>query len=239
MELIPAIDLIDGKCVRLMQGDFNRVEIYSDNPAEVAKKWAQKGAHRLHIVDLNGSKVGKPLELSTITKIVNKVDVPVQVGGGIRSLETAYQLINIGVERVIFGTSVALNHTFAEKIFGELQDKAILGVDAKNGKVAIKGWEETIEDTAIDFALKMQNLGARRVIYTDISKDGMLEGANIEATKKLAEALNIPIIASGGVSSILDIKQLSQLENIGIEGAILGKALYTGKLSLEDALSVL
>jgi phosphoribosylformimino-5-aminoimidazole carboxamide ribotide isomerase len=207
--------------------------VFSDNPAEMAKRWADAGAKRLHLVDLNGSRLGAPQETEAVKKIIAGVDIPVQLGGGIRSLETARRMIELGMDRVIIGTSAALDSDLAEAIFRELGDRAILGVDARDGFVAVKGWQETTSENAIDFARRMQTLGARRVIYTDISRDGMMQGANIGATRRMAELLDIPIIASGGVSTIDDIASLASL---GIEGAILGRALYTGALSLTDAL---
>ena len=232
-EIIPAIDMMDGKCVRLVQGKFDQATVFSDDPAEMARRWADAGAKRLHLVDLNGSRLGAPQETEAVKKIIASVDIPVQLGGGIRGLETANRMIEIGVDRVIIGTSAALDSDLAETIFRELGDRAILGVDARDGFVAVKGWQETTSENAIDFARRMQTLGARRVIYTDISRDGMMQGANIGATRRMAESLDIPIIASGGISTMDDIASLASL---GIEGAILGKALYTGALSLTDAL---
>ena len=232
-EIIPAIDMMDGKCVRLVQGKFDQATVFSDDPAEMAERWADAGAKRLHLVDLNGSRLGAPQEIEAVKKIIASVDIPVQLGGGIRGLETANRMIEIGVDRVIIGTSAALDSDLAEAIFRGLGDRAILGVDARDGFVVIKGWEETTSENAIDFARRMQTLGARRVIYTDISRDGMMQGANIGATRRMAESLDIPIIASGGISTMDDIASLASL---GIEGAILGKALYTGALSLADAL---
>ncbi|MCE5199235.1 MAG: 1-(5-phosphoribosyl)-5-[(5-phosphoribosylamino)methylideneamino]imidazole-4-carboxamide isomerase [Armatimonadota bacterium] len=236
MELIPAIDIIDGKCVRLVQGRFDDVTVFADDPVEMARKWADQGAQRLHIVDLNGSRCGGPQEADTIERIAQAVGIPLELGGGIRSLDIARRMLDLGVGRVIIGTSAALDSKLAEDIFSDLGDAAVLGVDAKDGLVAVKGWEETTSETAIDFARRMQGLGAKRVIYTDISRDGMLQGANIKAMKQMAEALDIPVIASGGVSTVEDIKELTALESVGIEGAILGKALYTGALTIADAL---
>lgn len=229
---------MDGKCVRLQQGRFDAVTVFADDPAEMARRWEDEGAQRLHLVDLNGSRKGAPQETESIKRIVAAVKIPVELGGGIRSLETAKQILDIGVGRVIIGTSAVLNSSLAETIFKELGDGAVLGVDARDGLVAIKGWEETTQEKAVDFTLRMQALGAKRVIYTDISRDGMLAGTNIAAMKHMAESIDIPVIASGGVSTIEDIKQLKSLESIGIEGAILGKALYTGDLSLADALAI-
>ncbi|MCX6344501.1 MAG: 1-(5-phosphoribosyl)-5-[(5-phosphoribosylamino)methylideneamino]imidazole-4-carboxamide isomerase [Armatimonadetes bacterium] len=235
-EILPAIDMMDGKCVRLVQGKFDQATVFSDEPADMAKRWADAGATRLHLVDLNGSRMGAPQETEAIKRIIAAVNVPVQLGGGIRSLEIARKMLDMGVERVIIGTSAALDSNLAEMIFKELGEQVILGVDAKDGFVAVKGWEETTGENAIEFSIRMQKLGARRVIYTDISRDGMMQGANIAAMQRMAESLEIPVIASGGVSNIDDIRQLAALESKGIEGAILGKALYAGALSLREAL---
>lgn len=235
-QILPAIDMMDGKCVRLVQGKFDQATVFADDPVEMAKRWADGGAEWLHLVDLNGSRIGAPQETETIKRIRSAVDTPIQLGGGIRSLEIARQMIDVGVTRVIIGTSAALDSDLALTIFQELGEQAVLGVDAKDGKVAVKGWEETTSEGAIDFAIRMQGLGAKRVIYTDISRDGMMQGANIDAMKRMAQALDIPVIASGGVSTIDDITKLAALDDIGIEGAILGKALYTGAVSLEAAL---
>lgn len=229
--------MMDGKCVRLLQGRFDAVTVFANDPADMAKRWEDEGAKRLHLVDLNGSRMGAPQEIEAIRRIVESVNIPVELGGGIRSLETAKQMLELGVGRVIIGTSAALDSDLAKTIFKELGKGAVLGVDARDGYVAIKGWEEITREKAIDFAMRMQTLGAKRVIYTDISRDGMLSGTNIPAMKQMAEALDIPVIASGGISTIDDIKSLKTLETIGIEGAILGKALYTGDLKFADALA--
>ena len=236
IEIIPAIDLLDGKCVRLTQGRFDQVTVFSDNPVEMARRWEAEGAPRLHLVDLNGSRMGAPQEAETVEAIAAAVRVPVQLGGGIRTIESAKRMLDAGIQRVIVGTSAALDADFARQIFSELGDRAILGVDAKDGLVAIKGWEETTTEGAIAFARRMQALGARRLIYTDVSRDGMLQGANITAMAQMAKAIDIPVIASGGVSTVDDIRQLKPLEADGIEGAILGRALYAGALTLRDAL---
>lgn len=233
MEIIPAVDMLDGKCVRLAQGRFDRSTVFSDDPADAARRWVDEGAQRLHLVDLNGSRMGAPQELPAIRRIVAAVDVPVQLGGGIRTLETARQMLDLGVERVVIGTSAALDADAAAAMFAELGEHAILGVDAKDGYVAVKGWQEVTNEKAVEFAQRMQSLGARRVIYTDISRDGMLSGVNVQAMAAMVESLDIPVIASGGVTTVGDI---AVLKTTGVEGAIVGKALYTGKLTLADAL---
>lgn len=238
MQIIPAIDMMDGKCVRLVQGKFDKATIFSADPTKIAIRWESEGAKRIHLVDLNGSRFGKPQELSTIKRIIDAVNIPVQLGGGIRTIETAKEFINIGVDRVIIGTSAALDETFAKKIFTELGENVILGIDAKDGFVAVKGWEELTKLEAVEFAIKMQGLGAKRIIYTDISRDGMMAGVNLNAMKKMAESLNIPVIASGGVTTIKDLHLLSELGSVGIEGAIVGKALYKGSIKLSEATQI-
>ncbi len=236
MELIPAIDILDGKCVRLVQGDFSKSTVFSGEPVEIAQKWQSQGAKRIHIVDLNGSRKGRSCELETVRKIVDAISIPVQLGGGIRTMEHATQALDTGVDRVIIGTTAALDNRLAETMFSELGEQAILGVDAKDGFVAVQGWEMLTREPAIEFAKRMQHKGVKRVIYTDISRDGMMQGVNLEAMQKMTDALSIPVIASGGVSSQKDIDSLSSLSANGLEGAILGKALYTGAIDLAEAI---
>lgn len=238
MEIIPAIDMMDGKCVRLVQGRFDQSTVFSDDPVDAAKRWVDEGAGRLHLVDLNGSRFGAPQETRTISRIIDAVNIPVQLGGGIRTLEIAQNMIDLGVDRVILGTSAALDFAVAESIFRQLGDKAVLGVDAKDGYVAVKGWTEITAEAAVEFGRKMQDMGAKRIIYTDISRDGMLKGVNIPAVKQMAESVDMAVIASGGVSSIDDIEKLKAIECAGIEGVIVGKALYTGDLTLTDAITI-
>ncbi len=200
MEIIPAVDMMDGKCVRLVQGKFDQSTVFSDDPVDAAKRWVDEGAKRLHLVDLNGSRMGAPQETDAIRRILAKVNVPVQLGGGIRSLEIARQMIELGIARVIIGTSAALDTDAAAAIFNALGEKAVLGVDAKDGYVAVKGWQETTSETAIEFARRMQALGAKRVIYTDISRDGMLAGPNNDLYRQLCERHpDLRVQASGGI----------------------------------------
>jgi len=234
MEIIPAIDLRDGKCVRLTQGNYDKQNIYSDDPVTVAKRWKDSGATRLHVVDLDGAKAGAPQNESVIARIVNEGGLPVQLGGGIRSLEIASRLLGLGVDRVIFGSAALANPAIGE-IFSSLGERAVLGIDAKDGMVAVHGWLDTSRITALELALDMQSKGARRIIFTDIAKDGMLAGPNIAATLALKNALNIPVIASGGVSNIDDIAALIKID---VEGVIVGKSLYEEKLSLVDAIAL-
>lgn len=238
MEIIPAVDIRGGHCVRLIQGDFNQETVFSQDPVEMAKHWASRGAHRIHVVDLDGARTGTSQNLEIIAKMVKELDVPVQLGGGVRSLETAQAMIDIGIDRVIIGTSAILDKDLAASIFGRLGEKAVLGIDAKNGMVAIHGWQQTTERKAIEVAQEMESIGARRIIHTDISTDGMLRGVNIAAMERMAQAVNIPVIASGGVTSLSDISNLRKLEPIGIEGAIIGKVLYTHLFELEQAIKI-
>lgn len=237
MEVIPAIDIIDGRCVRLAQGRFDQKMVFADDPAQVAMEWEQKGAKRLHVVDLDGARTGYPQNLKVLQGIVEAVRIPVQMGGGIRTRETARRVLRTGVQRVVIGTSAALDTSLAEAIFGELGERAVLGVDSLNGYVAVRGWQARTEERATDFARRMSALGVRRVVFTDVSRDGMLSGVNVWAIERMLKAVDVPVIASGGVGSIEDIKRLRPLEGRGLEGVILGKALYTGAVSLSEAIA--
>lgn len=238
MQVIPAIDIRLGRCVRLIQGDFSQETVFSEDPVEMAEHWASKGAQRLHVVDLDGAKTGTSQNLDIIARIVKALDIPVQLGGGVRSLETAKALLDIGLDRVIIGTSAILDKNLAEAMFKTFGEKVALGIDAKNGMVAIHGWQETTGRKAIEVAQEMEALGARRIIHTDISTDGMLRGVNLTAMQNMAEAVNIPVIASGGVTTLNDISNLRKLEPLGIEGAIIGKVLYTRLFELEQAIAI-
>lgn len=233
MELIPAIDIIDGKCVRLKQGRFEEKTIFNDDPVAIAKRWEAEGAGRIHLVDLEGSRQGRPIELNTLKRIRSAVNIPLQLGGGVRKEEDIINILNAGADRVILGTSVALDTNFAAYILNKYADKIIIGIDAKDGFVAVSGWEQVTAKKAVEFAGEMETLGARRIIYTDISRDGMMVGANVSAMEIMANSVGIPVIASGGVSSYDDINKLRDLGVI--EGAIIGKALYTGDISLVEA----
>jgi len=234
MEIIPAIDLKGGKCVRLTQGDYDQQNIYADDPVQIAKRWKSEGATRLHVIDLDGAKAGSPQNEAVIAEIVRSVDIPVQLGGGIRTGEIADRLLSLGVDRVIFGTA-ALSDPAIGDVFARLGERAILGLDAKKGKVAVHGWLETSEITALQLALDLQARGAKRIIFTDIAKDGMMQGPNIEATLALMSALRIPVIASGGVSKLADI---AALKAINVEGVIVGKSLYENTVRLPEAIAL-
>jgi phosphoribosylformimino-5-aminoimidazole carboxamide ribotide isomerase len=235
--LIPAIDLKDGHCVRLIQGDMNQSTIFSENPADMALQWVNKGARRLHLVDLNGAFAGKPQNYSAIRSILKAVgdDIPVQLGGGIRDLDTIEKYIDGGVRYIIIGTAAVKNPGFLQDACSAFGGHIIVGLDAKDGKVATDGWSKMTGHEVIDLGKKFEDYGVESIIYTDIGRDGMLSGINIEATVKLAQALSIPVIASGGLSNIQDIEKLCAVEDEGIEGVICGRAIYSGDLDFEKA----
>ena len=235
MEVIPAIDLLDGKCVRLYQGDYDRASIFNDNPVEVARQWASEGATRLHVVDLDGAKEGKSVNLSVIEAIARAIDIPVQVGGGLRDRDLVSRLLDTGVQQAILGTIAVENPQLVTQLCREFSDRIMVGIDARNGKVATRGWLETSEVEATKLAAEMAQAGAAAIIYTDIHRDGTLSGPNMEALRELAESIDIPVIASGGVSSLTDLLSLLSLESAGVTGAIVGKAIYTGDVSLKEA----
>lgn len=236
MDIFPAIDLLEGRCVRLYQGDYDRSQVFHDNPADVARQWASQGATWLHVVDLDGAKAGKPANLEAIAAIVEAVSVPIQVGGGLRDRASVAQLLELGVQRVILGTVAVEQPQLVASLCQEFPGQIVVGIDARNGKVATRGWLETSAVLAADLAQQMQQLGAAAIIYTDIHRDGTLSGPNLDALRELATSLSIPVIASGGVSSITDLLSLLALEPLGVTGAIVGRALYTGDISLKQAI---
>lgn len=235
MKIFPAIDLFGGKAVRLFKGDYNQMTVYSDNPVQVALDFKAKGAEWIHLVDLEGAKNGDTPNLDTVKNIVQKSGLKAEIGGGVRSMEVIDKYVSIGVERVILGTSAVTDSEFLQKAVDKYGDKIAVGVDIKDGFVAIKGWTEKSQYTAIDFCKRMQNIGVKTIISTDISKDGAMQGANHDLYKELSEQLNINIIASGGVSSMEDIIKLKKQK---VYGAIIGKAYYTGAINLEQAIKV-
>lgn len=233
-QIIPAIDIRGGKCVRLMQGDYARETIYGDDPLEMALRWEGEGATRLHIVDLDGARDGKSANFDAIRSIAQTVKIPVQVGGGIRTFDALDALLDAGVRRCVLGTVLAKNQSFAEEAFAIYADAVIAGIDARDGKIAVEGWQESSQVDAVRFAAYMEELGAMRIIFTDIARDGMLSGPNIEQLSALCEAISIPVIASGGVHGEADVMQLKTIE--GVEGVITGKALYEGTTTLRALL---
>ncbi len=236
MIIIPAIDLKDGKCVRLLQGDFSRSTVYSDNPVKVARIWQKKGTERIHIVDLDGSLAGSPRNKEVIREIILETNVPVQVGGGIRDMKTLDDYLTMGVYRVILGTAALKNRKFVMDACAANKNKVILGIDASGGKVAVEAWTEEMFESALEVAKSYEGCGLDAIVYTDIERDGMEVGVNIEATRNLASSVDISVIASGGVSNIRDIEKLLEIERFGVVGVIIGKALYSGALRLEDAI---
>ncbi|MBD2462333.1 1-(5-phosphoribosyl)-5-[(5-phosphoribosylamino)methylideneamino]imidazole-4-carboxamide isomerase [Oscillatoria sp. FACHB-1407] len=235
MDVIPAIDLLDGRCVRLYQGDYNQSQVFSDNPVEVAQQWVKQGAPRLHLVDLDGAKAGHPVNTQTIAAIVQAIDVPVQVGGGLRDRASVASLLDLGVRQVILGTVAVEQPDLVAQLCQEFPGKIVVGIDARDGKVATRGWLETSTVEAIALAQQMADVGVAAIIYTDIHRDGTLTGPNRDALRDLATAVTIPVIASGGMSSVSDLMSLLALEPLGVTGAIVGRALYTGDISLKEA----
>lgn len=236
MEVIPAIDLLDGQCVRLYQGDYSQSQVFDSDPCAVAKQWVEQGATRLHVVDLDGAKTGNLVNLPAIEAIVQAVSIPVQLGGGLRDKTRVAQMLSLGVQRVILGTVAVEKPQLVAQLCQEFPGKIVVGIDARNGKVATRGWLETSEVAAGDLAQQMAKVGAAAIIYTDIHRDGTLEGPNMEALRELASCVSIPVIASGGVSSLTDILGLLALEPLGVSGVIVGRALYTGDVSLKEAI---
>jgi phosphoribosylformimino-5-aminoimidazole carboxamide ribotide isomerase len=242
MDIFPAIDLLDGKCVRLYQGDYDRSQVFNDRPADMASSWLEQGANKLHLVDLDGAKAGKPMNLAAIASIVDMVKktatqpIQIQVGGGLRTQESVQQLLTLGVDRVILGTIAVEQPQLVADLCQQYPQQIVVGIDARDGKVATRGWLETSEVLATDLAKQMANLGAAAIIYTDIHRDGTLTGPNLDALTSLASGLSIPVIASGGVSSLRDLLNLLSLAAMGVTGAIVGRALYTGEVKLTDAI---
>lgn len=238
MDVIPAIDLLQGRCVRLYQGDYEKSQVFNDNPVEVAREWENQGATRLHLVDLDGAKEGKSVNLEVISAIVNSISIPVQVGGGLRDRLAIERLFDIGVERAIVGTVAVENPELVQELCTAFPHKIAVGIDARKGKVATRGWLETSEVEATKLAQEISPLAAA-IIYTDIHRDGTLVGPNKEALRELANAVDIPIIASGGISSLTDLLSLLSLESLGVTGVIVGKAIYTGKVNLKEAIQAI
>jgi phosphoribosylformimino-5-aminoimidazole carboxamide ribotide isomerase len=236
MIIIPAIDLKEGKCVRLEQGLMDKATVYSDDPATTARHWESLGAELLHVVDLDGAFAGLPKNQDAIKAIRAAIKIPIEVGGGIRDLETIRTLVTIGIDRIILGTAAVENPDFVREACAAFPGRIIVGIDAKDGMVAIKGWAEVTAVTAVELAKQMQEHGVIAIIYTDIRRDGMLTGPNLEATKALAEALHIPVIASGGVHTMKDIENLLTVRHSGVSGVITGKAIYSGSLDLKEAI---
>ncbi|MFQ3631007.1 1-(5-phosphoribosyl)-5-[(5-phosphoribosylamino)methylideneamino]imidazole-4-carboxamide isomerase [Roseiflexus sp.] len=236
MEIIPAIDIKDGRCVRLYQGDFQQVTVYDDDPVAVAQRWVSEGAQRLHLVDLDGARIGMPIHTDIIHAIVQSAGVPVQLGGGLRSIEAIERALELGVQRVIVGTAAVRDPDLIAYLVQQFGDAIAVAIDARNGMATTAGWTETATISAVDLLERMATLGVRRIIYTDISRDGTLSEPNVAATGALVRPGGPAIIASGGISAIDHLRRLAA---VGVEGAIVGRALYTGDLSLREAFAAL
>ncbi|MFJ1300140.1 1-(5-phosphoribosyl)-5-[(5-phosphoribosylamino)methylideneamino]imidazole-4-carboxamide isomerase [Pseudomonadota bacterium AL_CKDN230030165-1A_HGKHYDSX7] len=237
MLLIPAIDLKDGRCVRLRQGDLDDATVFSEDPAAMATRWLEQGARRLHLVDLNGAVAGKPLNEAPIKAILDAVgdDIPVQIGGGIRDLDTIERYLDAGISYVIIGTAAVKNPGFLHDACGAFPGNIIVGLDARDGKIATDGWSKLTRHDVLDLAKKFEDYGCEAIIYTDIGRDGMLSGVNVDATVRLAQHVRIPVYASGGIAGIADIEALCAVESEGVEGAILGRSIYEGTLDFQAA----
>jgi phosphoribosylformimino-5-aminoimidazole carboxamide ribotide isomerase len=235
MLIIPAIDLKDGRCVRLFQGDMDKETVYFENPVDAARHWVDEGATFLHIVDLNGAVEGRPVHTKEIAAICQLAGLSVELGGGLRSIEAAEAALNLGVARLVIGTAAYDNPEFLRALCKKFPGKIVVGIDARQGKVAVKGWKETTSMDAAELTKRCEQDGASRIIYTDISRDGTRQGVNIDETLTIARSVKIPIIASGGVATLDDIRQLIPLEKEGVEGVIVGRALYLKTLSLAEA----
>lgn len=233
MIIFPAIDILDGQCVRLIQGDYNQEKVYSDAPAEMAKEWEEKGASYIHIVDLNGAKTGDSINKDVINHIAQSTTIPVQVGGGIRSLETIQGYLENGVSRVIIGTAAIIDRKFLKEAIQQYGERIVVSLDARDGFIATDGWTDTSDTKALDLVQELESLGLQTIVYTDIAKDGMLEGPNIIEQREIHQATTMQVIASGGITTTTDIQALAEEK---LYGAIIGKALYDGKLSLESVL---
>lgn len=235
-DVIPAVDILDGKCVRLFQGRFDAETVYEDTPLEAAERWVSMGARWIHLVDLNGAKTGVQENLEVIREIIGEFDVKFEVSGGVRSIEVADFLFDAGAERVIVGTRSVIDSDFVRSLVGKYGEKIAVGVDATGGRVATDGWTRVTNIEAVTFVKQIEDMGVKRIIYTDTSRDGALKGPNFDSIKKIASSTSIPLIASGGVTSLEDVRKLKEIK--GVIGCIIGKALYEGKLSLEEALKI-
>lgn len=239
MIIIPAVDLKNGKCVRLLQGRMDQETVFSDDPAAMALRWEREGAEMLHVVDLDGAIAKSPRNLAAIREIRGRLQIPMEVGGGIRTLDTVRRYVEMGVDKVVIGTEAIRNPDLVEAACEAFPGRVVIGIDAKNGRVAIEGWTETTGTLAVDLARRFEGCGVAAINFTDIQRDGMQTGVNLEATRRLAEALSIPVVASGGVSTLEDIRALLPLADAGVTGVIVGRALYAGSLDLPAAIRLL
>lgn len=232
-EIIPAVDILGGKCVRLRQGRFEQKTVYFEDPLEAAKLWESKGARRLHVVDLDGARTGTPENLQIVKRIAKEVNIPIEVGGGVRRLDQIEELLKLGVDRIVLGTSAIFNPNLLSNVCERFADRIIVSVDAQGDNVVANGWTRVSSKNVLTLAAEAISLGVKRFVYTDISKDGMLAGPNFIAIQKFASSVSVPVIASGGVTTKEDVERLKQLS---LEGCIIGQALYTGAIKLEDIL---
>lgn len=238
MDVIPGIDLMRGECVCAVHRSFADDSGFLHDPVSVAELWANEGARRLYLADLDGARMGQPTNLPAVQRIIESTNLPVDLGGGIRSLDAAKRVLDLGVDRVVVGTTAALDDSLAETIFGAIGDKAILSIASLNGYVAVRDWQARTDERADAFARRMVSLGAKRIVFTDVSRKGMRGGVNTGAIERMARALDVPVIASGGVSDLDDLRELKALEPIGVEGAVVVTAIYSGAVSLADAICI-
>ena len=238
MIIIPAVDIKNGKCVRLLQGRQDAETVFSDDPAAMARKWANAGAELIHVIDLDGAFTKGPQNLDAIKRIMKTIDTPIQLGGGIRDEQTAETYLNLGIEKVIIGTEAIRNPDWVKRTAERFPERVVVGIDARNGRVAIEGWTENTQFDAVESARCFEDCGLSHINFTDIYRDGMQTGPNIEETRRLAESISIPVVASGGVATIEDIRNLLPLEACGLIGVITGKALYSGTLDFEESLAL-
>ncbi len=238
MLILPAIDLKGGRCVRLQQGEMDRETLFSDHPEEVAGRWESLGAQFLHIVDLDGAVAGRPQNETAIKRILQSISIPLELGGGIRTLDTIEHYLALGVKRVVLGTIAHKQPALLEEACKKFPGRIVVGIDARDGMVAVEGWKETTAMRAADLVKTVENKGVEAIIFTDIKRDGMMHGPNLQSTRAMAEATSIPVIASGGVTTIDHIRELIRLESCGVEGIIIGRALYEGSVNLKDALAL-
>ena len=236
MIIIPAIDIKDGKCVRLFKGEEEKVTVFSDHPSEIAKEWEDAGAKWIHVVDLDGAFSGEPKNYNVIKSIVDTVSCPVQVGGGIRNIDTVREYVKMGVKRIILGTAAFSDQDFLRNACSEFPQEIAVGIDTKNGKIAVKGWTEVIDQGTQEVMRNLQEVGVSIVLNTNIDRDGTMEGINIDGAREFIEQSPIPVIASGGIATMEDLEKLASIEHLGLYGAILGKSIYTGSVNLKEAI---
>ncbi len=236
MLVVPAIDLKGGKCVRLLRGEMSAATVYGDDPVAMGQRWVSEGAEYLHVVDLDGAVSGQPVNAVAIAALCGALPIPIEVGGGVRSVARAAELLALGADRVIFGTAALAQPEVVREACGRFPGRVAVGIDAREGKVAVQGWTETSDTSAVALARQAEEMGACRVIYTDVSRDGTQQGVNVAATRAIADAINIPVTASGGVGSLADLTALRTCGAAGIDAVIVGRALYTGAVRLPDAI---